>query len=325
MAVFTPVSDDDARVLLTSYSLGEFVSLRGIAAGIENTNYFLTTTAGEYVLTIFEVLTFDQLPFYIELMHHLAKDGVQVPSPQTRRDASRISSLHGKPAAIVTKLPGSFEAAPTQKHCALAGNTLARAHLSGQSFKIVQPNLRGLPWWEQTAPVVLPYLKGELQALLSDTLNEQITLAKTQLWADLPAGPSHCDLFRDNVLFAGTHTVPEMGGLIDFYFAGCDTWLFDVAVSVNDWCISRPDGAFVPELLEAWLCAYAKVRPFTTAEHEAWPAMLRGAALRFWLSRLYDFYLPRPAQTLKPHDPTHFERVLMTRTSSPIPALPKEI
>ena len=325
MAVFTPVSDDDARALLCCYSLGEFVSLRGIAAGIENTNFFLTTTLGKYVLTIFEVLTAEQLPFYIELMHHLAKGGVPVPFPQTRKDGARISTVHGKPSAIVTRLAGSDEPEPTTLHCALAGETLAKAHIVGQNFEIVQPNLRGLSWWEKTAPVVLPFLTPELQRLLKNTLAEQQTLAQTAEWLNLPKGPAHCDLFRDNVLFAGTHASPKMGGLIDFYFAGCDTLLFDVAVSVNDWCITRPEGEFVPELANAWLKAYAKVRPFTADEHRAWPAMLRGAALRFWLSRLYDFHLPRSAQTLKPHDPTHFERVLIARTTGSIPALPKEI
>ena len=325
MAVFTPVSDEDARALLASYALGEFVSLRSIAAGIENTNFFLTTTSGEYVLTIFEVLTAEQLPFYIELMHHLAKNGVPAPFPQTRLDGSRLSSLYGKPAAIVSRLVGEHESEPTPAHCKLAGETLAHMHLAGNNFEIVQPNLRGLSWWEHTAPIVLPFLTPALQTLLNSTLNEQRALAMTEQWTNLPRGPAHCDLFRDNVLFAGTHSSPKMGGIIDFYFAGCDTWLFDVAVSVNDWCITQPDGQFVPALLEAWLNAYAKVRPFTHDEHQAWPAMLKGAALRFWLSRLYDFHLPRPAQTLKPHDPKHFERVLIARSSGTIPALPKEI
>lgn len=325
MAVFTPVSDDDARALLTSYSIGELVSLRGIAAGIENTNFFLTTTQGEFVLTIFEVLTAAQLPFYIELMHHLAKDGIPVPHPQTRSDGVRISNMHGKPCAIVSRLPGGYEPAPTTKHCALAGQTLARAHLAGMNFSIKQPNLRGLAWWEKTAPVVLPFLNSALQELLVKSLQEQRTLSTSKDWSDLPSGPAHCDLFRDNVLFSGTHESPQMGGLIDFYFAGCDTWIFDVAVCINDWCISRADGEIVPELAQAWLESYSKVRPFTPAESKVWPAMLRGAALRFWLSRLYDFYLPRPAQTLKPHDPTHFERVLIARTTGSIPALPKEI
>lgn len=322
MAVFTAVSDADARTLLTQFDLGDLVSLRGITAGIENTNYFLATTRGEFVLTLFEVLTQAQLPFYIELMHHLATRGVPVPQPQTLRDGSRLTTLHGKPCAIVSRLPGGYEPAPGAAHCALAGSTLARAHLAARDFPLQQPNLRGLNWWLETAPKVLPFLDPDQTQLLTHELAAQQRAATSPVWQDLPAGPAHCDLFRDNVLFAGTFDNPLMGGFIDFYFAGCDTWLFDVAVSVNDWCIERDNGHFVPELVESWLAAYAEVRPFTDDERAAWPTMLRAAALRFWLSRLYDFYLPRPAQTLKPHDPRHFERVLRARHRADLPALP---
>jgi len=322
MAVFTSVSDDDARALLAHYQLGELVSLRGITAGIENTNYFLHTTRGEYVLTLFEVLTQAQLPFYIELMHHLAQRRIPVPEPQTLRDGTRLTTLNGKPCAIVTRLPGGYEPAPGPAHCALIGATLARAHLAGRDFSIVQPNLRGLAWWQQTAPKVLPFLDAAPAELLRAELAAQTEAAAQPAWRELPSGPAHCDLFRDNVLFAGTFDDPLMGGIIDFYFAGWDRWLFDVAVSLNDWCIVRDTGEFVPELAQAWLAAYAAERPFTSAERAAWPLMLRAAALRFWVSRLYDFYLPRPAQTLKPHDPRHFERVLRARHRNAPPPLP---
>lgn len=324
MAVFTQVSDDDARLLLREYTLGDFRSLKGIAAGIENSNFFLTTTQGEFVLTVFEVLTREQLPFYIELMNHLAQRSIPVPHPMTRRDGLRISSLHGKPAAIVTKLPGSYEPKPSVVHCAIAGATLARAHKAGQDFGLIQPNLRGLSWWEQTAPIVKPFLIPTLASLLEQSLEEQRALAQTTDYQSLPTGPSHCDLFRDNVLFAGTAQSPVMGGFIDFYFAGVDAWVFDVAVSVNDWCIEHASGVFYPDHVNAWLNAYAQIRPFTEAEQRVWPAILRAAALRFWISRLFDFYLPRPAQTLKPHDPTHFERILTQRTTGAMMALPKE-
>jgi len=324
MAVFTQVSENDARALLADYAIGDFLALKGIAAGIENSNFFLTTSQGEYVLTVFEVLKAEQLPFYIELMNHLAQQAIPVPQPQTRLDGKRLSTLHGKPAAIVSKLPGSFEVKPSRLHCAISGSTLARAHLAGKDFGIPQPNLRGLAWWEQTAPTVLPFLNQSLAQRLKVALAEQQALALTADYMSLPRGPSHCDLFRDNVLFAGTYEAPVMGGFIDFYFAGVDTWIFDVAVSVNDWCIEHSNGVLQPDLLESWLSAYAAVRPFTDAERQVWPAMLRGAALRFWISRLYDFYLPRPAQTLKPHDPGHFERILIERTTGAISALPKE-
>jgi len=322
MAVFTPVSDDDARALLTRYDLGELVSLRGITAGIENTNFFLATTRGEYVLTLFEVLTQAQLPFYIELMHHLATRDIPVPKPQTLLDGTRLTRFKDKPCAIVSRLDGGYEPAPGPSHCRLAGQTLARVHLAAADFDIQQPNLRSLSWWEQTAPVVHPFLSESQQIMLTETLDEQRQLALSPAYRALARGPSHCDLFRDNVLFAGTSESPRMGGIIDFYFAGWDTWLFDVAVGVNDWCIDRNTGVFDGESVSAWLQAYAQVRPFTDEERAAWPAMLRGAALRFWLSRLYDYYLPRAAQTLKPHDPRHFERVLQARRSHPAPTLP---
>jgi homoserine kinase type II len=300
------------------------VSLKGIAAGIENSNYFLQTSSSEYVLTIFEVLKAEQLPFYIELMHHLAERGIPVPKPQTRLDGNRLTILHQKPAAVVSKLPGAYIASPNAAHCALTGATLARAHLAAADFSIKQPNLRGLAWWQQTAPIVLPFLSESASKLLTNSLAEQIAIGQSADWKSIPKGPSHCDLFRDNVLFAGTNESPILGGFIDFYFAGVDAWLFDVAVCLNDWCIEQRTGKFKPELVDAWLTAYSRIRPFTSQEKRLWPALLRAAALRFWISRLYDFYLPRPAQTLKPHDPTHFERILTQRTLSPIPDLPKD-
>lgn len=322
MAVFTPVSEADARELLTRYSIGEFISLRGITAGIENTNYFLETTLGSYVLTLFEVLTQEQLPFYIELMHHLASKGVPVPQPQELKTGERLTRFKDRPCAIVTRLSGGYEASPSSEHCRQIAATLARAHMAAADFPIRQPNLRGLDWWQKTAPAVLPFLEPAQALLLQDVLDEQSELVQSATYRALPNGPSHCDLFRDNVLFDGTFEMPRLGGIIDFYFAGCDTWLFDVAVSVNDWCIDRITGALKPELVSAWLSSYAAVRPFTAEEREAWPRILQAAALRFWISRLYDFHLPRPAQTLKPHDPTHFERVLTQRRMNPAPALP---
>jgi len=317
MAVFTSVSLDDARALLARYDLGEFVSLRGITAGIENTNYFLNTTRGEYVLTLFEKLSMAQLPFYIELMHHLAAKGVAVPSPQSLRAGGRITELHGKPTAIVSRLAGGYEPAPGAAHCRIAARTQARTHLGARDFPMAQPNLRGLAWWQETAPHVMPFLTDAQATLLNDEIAAQIAFSQSTDYAELERGPAHCDLFRDNVLFAGTSEDPVMGGVIDFYFAGCDAWLFDVAVAVNDWCIVRETGVLVPELAQAWIEAYGAERAYTEAEHRAWPMMLRAAALRFWISRLYDFYRPREAETLKPHDPTHFERILRLRREAP--------
>src|SRR5690606_10342983 len=193
MAVFTPVSEHDAQQLLTAYALGELVSLRGITAGIENTNYFLGTTQGEFVLTLFEVLTHEQLPFYIELMHHLATHKIPVPKPQTLRDGTRLTTLHGKPCAIVSRLSGGYEPDPSVAHCALAGETLASAHLAARNFSIVQPNLRGLSWWQETIPKVQPFLSPAQATLISSVLNEQSRFAASDTYAALPSGPAHCD------------------------------------------------------------------------------------------------------------------------------------
>lgn len=322
MAVFTPVSDSDAQQLLTRYSIGDLVSLRGIAAGIENTNYFLTTTKGEFVLTLFEVLTEQELPFYIELMHYLANRAIPAPQPQTMHDGTRLTVLNGKPCTIVTRLSGGYEPDPSPAHCGLAGETLARMHLAAHDFHIHQPNLRSLDWWKTTVPLVRPFLNPSQTELIDTSLKLQIDLSETDAYGLLPRGPSHCDLFRDNVLFDGTFEQPRMGGFIDFYFGGWDAWLFDVAVSVNDWCINRDTGAFQPEKLQAWLKAYSDIRPFTPEERHCWPLILQAAALRFWISRLYDYHMPRPAETLKPHDPRHFERILQMRTTVPITSLP---
>lgn len=321
MAVFTPVSESDANQLLADYDLGTLVSLTGISAGIENSNFFLTTSQGEFVLTVFEVLEAAQLPFYVELMHHLASRQVPVPMPQTRRDGVRISNLHDKPAIIVTRLAGEWVRQPSAAHCEIAARTMAQSHLAAKDFVIYQPNLRGLDWWKITAPKVIHHLSRNQRDLLEQALLTQIELAADGKLDTLPAGPAHCDYFRDNVLFTGTPESPQMGGVIDFYFAGCDYWLFDLAVAVNDWCVDTETGELDPVRLSAWLRGYTSIRSFEPAERAVWPQILRAAALRFWISRLFDFYNPRPAETLKPHDPTQFERILRLRTEAVIEPL----
>jgi homoserine kinase type II len=321
MAVFTSVTENQARELLQDYDLGTLESLTGIAAGIENTNYFLDTDRGHYVLTIFEVLTDQQLPFYVELMHRLATREVPVPMPQTRRDGSRIAQLHDKPAIIVSKLPGQWVRQPTAPHCRLAAMTMARMHLAAQDFENQQPNLRGLTWWQATAPKLTHYLTDSQRELLWQALSEQSEIAQRGALESLPRGSAHCDFFRDNVLFTGTEDNPVMGGVIDFYFAGCDHWLFDIAVAINDWCIERDSGKLQPELVQSFLAAYQTIRPLTASERRVWPCMLRAAALRFWISRLYDYHRPRPAETLTPHDPDHFERILRMRMTQAVPEI----
>jgi len=316
MAVFTEVSPTEASELLRRLQLGTLTELRGIEGGIENTNYFATTDQGEYVLTLFERLSAEQLPFYLHLMKHLAHAGIPVPDPQADQDGDILHTVAGKPAAVVNKLRGKSQLAPRPVHCAALGTLLARMHLAGRDYDRRQPNLRGLPWWNETVPVVLPHLDARQAALLQSELAYQNHVAASSAYAALPRGPVHADLFRDNAMFDGE----ELTGFFDFYFAGVDTWLFDLAVCLNDWCIDLDNGAHDPERATALLQAYQAVRPLSAEERALLPAMLRAGALRFWISRLWDFHLPREAAMLKPHDPTHFERVLRQRLAHPVHA-----
>jgi len=317
MAVFTAVSLDDITQWIKQFPLGKALALKGIASGIENSNFFITTERGEYVLTIFENLSFEQLPFYLNLMRHLAERGVLVPAPVANDRGELIAALHGKPASIVSKLEGSSQMAPQAVHCAEVGAMLAKMHLAAQDFPLEQPNLRGLAWWNETTPKVMRFLSDSNAHLLRSEMHFQEAFASCEHYQALPRGPVHADLFRNNVMFVGE----RLTGFFDFYFAGCDTWLFDVAVTVNDWCIDNDSGVLDEVRVRAMLDAYHAVRPFSAHEQASWQAMLRAAALRFWLSRLYDFYQPREAEMLTPHDPGHFERILRERIATPAPGL----
>lgn len=317
MAVFTPVSLDDLKSWITQFPLGNALAIRGIESGIENSNFFITTDKGEYVLTIFEKLTFEQLPFYLNLMRHLAQRGVLVPEPIASSNGDIINPLCGKPASIVTKLEGKWQLHPTPLHCSAVGAMLAKMHLAAQDFPMSQPNLRGIDWRRETAPIVEPYLSNDNRKLLREEMAYQDDFAATGTYHALTVGPVHADLFRNNVMFDGD----KLTGFFDFYFAGCDTWLFDVAVTANDWCIDLESGELNLDRIRALLDAYHAVRPFTQHEQQAWQPLLRAAALRFWLSRLYDFHLPRDAEMLTPHDPVHFERILRLRVAKTAPSL----
>jgi homoserine kinase type II len=327
VAVYTQVSTGQARQLMRSLKLGELTQLQGCASGIENTNYFVSTERDglvlEYVLTLFERLTEHQLPFYLGLMKHLANRQIPVPNPQPNARGELVLHVNGKPAAVVNKLPGCSELSPGISHCAQVGAMLARLHQAGRDFDQQQPNLRALPWWNDTVPVVLPYLTASQATLIQAELAFQNHIAASSSYAALPRGPIHADLFRDNVMFDSIHGTPLLSGFIDFYFAGVDTWLFDLAVALNDWCIDLPSHTHQASLAHAFIAAYNTVRPLQAAERELLPAMLRAAALRFWITRLWDFYLPRQASLLTAHDPGHFEQVLRMRATRPLayPAL----
>lgn len=322
MAVFTVVSPDQAQNLLSTLGLGEVTALDGIKGGIENTNYFVSASqdgqpAQTYVLTLFERLSAEQLPFYLSLMQHLAAHGIPVPNPKANDSGAIVHTVAGKPAALVNKLAGTSQLAPQTVHCAELGNTLARMHLAGQSFDMAQPNLRGLSWWNTTVPTVLPHTSAQQRALLLQELALQNHVAASSAYAALPRGPVHADLFRDNVMFEGD----TLTGVFDFYFAGVDAWLFDLSVCLNDWATHLDTGEWDLQRAQALLDAYQAVRPLTSAERTLLNPMLRAAGLRFWISRLWDFYLPREASMLKPHDPTHFERIARARATKPLELL----
>ncbi|MBC7698996.1 homoserine kinase [Aquabacterium sp.] len=313
MAVFTEVSPLEASGLISVLGLGAVQSLQGATSGIENTNYFVSTDQGDYVLTLFERLTFEQLPFYLALMRHLAERGIPVPAPQADEHGVILHTLKGKPAAVVTRLKGRNQLAPQAADCAQVGAMLARMHLAAQDYPPHQPNLRGLAWWNETIPVVAPYLDPTQRELIESELAYQQALAASPAYQGLPQGAIHADLFRDNVMFDG----PALSGFFDFYFAGCDTFGFDIAVCLNDWCIDLATGQLDPARAHAFVAAYDEQRRLSDDELALLPALLRAAALRFWTSRLWDFHLPRDAAMLQAHDPTHFERVLTQRRQTP--------
>ncbi|WP_088282286.1 homoserine kinase [Ideonella sp. A 288] len=317
MAVFTPVGADEARALARRLGAGEWQSMQGIGAGIENTNYFVETDRGRWVLTVFERLSFSQAPFYLGLMQHLARRGLPVPEPLADADGALVHAVAGKPAALVNALPGHHQHAPDGHHCGQLGAMLARMHGAVADFALQQPNLRGLAWWLDIAPRVRPHLDAGQQALLDGELAFQQALADSPAAQALPRGAVHADLFRDNVLFDGLPGHEKLTGCLDFYFAGIDSFGYDLAVCLNDWCIDPDSGHLDGDRAAQLLAAYERVRPLHANEVRLMPALLRAAALRFWLSRLGDWHLPREADLLQPKDPAHFERVLRQRIAEP--------
>jgi homoserine kinase type II len=310
LSVYTPVSDVELTDWLKNYSVGRLVACEPIEAGIENTNYFVSTAQGRYVLTLFERLPADELPFYLDLMAHLARHGIPCPAPIADLSDQYLGRLNGKPAALVTRLPGRSIESPGAAHCEELGALLARMHLAGRSYSAYLENPRGPKWWRFAAREVMGFLTKPQQALLEAELSYQ----SEHRFPDLPRGPVHADLFRDNALFEDG----RICGVIDFYFAGVDCLLYDLAVCANDWCLES-EYKLDPARVRGLLTAYQALRPFGTAEPEAWPVMLRAAALRFWLSRLYDFHLPRPGMLVHAHDPEHFRHVLESRIAAPAP------
>jgi homoserine kinase type II len=323
MAVYTTVSLEQAQSLCSQLNLGNAVSLEPIAGGIENTNYFLFTqleglAPTKRVLTLFERLMPEQLPYYLGLMQHLAAAGIPVPDPVAGLGSGHplVHGLCGKPTSVVSCLQGKSELNPGPEHCRQLGGTLARMHLAARTFDPVQPNLRGLDWWNATATGLFKHLESGQRKLLQHELAHQNHMAQSAAHQALPRAAVHADLFRDNVMFVNNEQgQPQLSGVFDFYFAGHDSLLFDLCVALNDWAIDLATGHWKRANAHALLSAYQVVRPLQAAERALFHTQLRAAALRFWISRLWDWHQPREASLLKPHDPAHFERVLTQRST----------
>ena len=312
MSVYTTVTAEDLDAWLARYTVGTLTEIAPIAAGIENTNYFVTTEKGRFVLTLYERLPAAELPFYLNLMAHLARAGVEVPAPEPDRTGALFSLLNGKPAGLVARADGASIKVPDVAHCAAVGDALARLHVASQSYRPRLTNRRGPAWWRQMARVVRPFLSAEQEALLAAEIKFQTGFGKGRM----PKGAIHGDLFCNNVLFHDD----RVAGIIDFGFAATDFFAYDLAITVNDWCIAGR-GALDPARTTVLTGAYERARPVTDDERQQWPALLRAAALRFWVSRLHDLHLPRPGELTHAHDPSEYERILRDRVDT-MPAFP---
>jgi len=305
MAVYTEVSDDALTAFLTAYDIGEAVAFRGIAEGVENSNYMLRTTTGDFILTLYEKRVDPaDLPWFLGLMAHLATQGVTCPQPVHGRDGSALRMLADRHAAITTFLPGVWPRRPQLSHCGPLGAALGGLHAAGASYPPVRPNALGPTGWApllarslSRADEVAPDLGAELSAVL-----ERLLAAWPR---DLPVGQIHADLFPDNVFFLDG----RISGLIDFYFAATDILAYDLAICLNAWCF-EPDGAFNVTRGRALISAYQAVRPLSDAEAAALPILAEGAALRFLLTRLYDWLYRPPGALVTPKDPMEYLKKL---------------
>jgi homoserine kinase type II len=305
MAVYTEIGDDELRAFTAQYDIGEVLSCKGIAEGVENSNFLLTTARGNFILTLYEKRVARQdLPFFIALMDHLAHHGVACPTPVRARDGGALRELCGRPAAIVTFLNGMWPRRIDPSHCAGLGAALARLHLAGASFPLMRANDLGPAGWRRVYAGCAARA-GELQPGLAEEIEAELAFFASAWPGDLPKGVIHADLFPDNVFFHDH----ELSGLIDFYFACTDFFAYDIAICLNAWCF-EPDLSF--NVTKARLLAgnYGKVRPLDPAERAALPLLARGSALRFLLTRLYD-WLNQPAGALvRPKDPIEFLKKL---------------
>ena len=316
MAVYTEVSDDALRSFLADFDIGELVAFRGIAEGVENSNYSLRTSAGDFILTLYEKRVDPvELPWFLGLMEHLAKRGISCPLPVHGRDGVALRMLCGRHAAITTFLPGVWPRRVQQMHCAPLGAALAALHRAGADYPPTRANALGPAGW---APLLARSLSdgGAAAETLQPGLGAELGSALRGIlavWpAALPRGHIHADLFPDNVFFLDGH----LSGLIDFYFAATDTLAYDLAVCLNAWCF-EPDLSFNVTKSRAFLNAYAATRPLTDAEWAALPVLCQGAAIRFALTRLFDWINTPPGAMVTRKDPMEYVRRLRFHLTAP--------
>jgi len=305
MAVYTEVGDDELARFVAEYDIGAVTSCKGIAEGVENSNYLLRTERGSYILTLYEKrVKPEDLPFFLGFMEHLARSGIACPTPLHARDGKALRVLCGRPAAIVTFLDGMWPRQVAPAHCRLLGEAMARMHLAGAGFPMHRVNALSLPGWRKLAEACLPRA-GEVRADLAPLIRDELDFLATRWPADLPSGMIHADLFPDNVFFLAD----KVSGIIDFYFACNDFFAYELAICLNAWCFER-DGDFNATKALLLLQSYRAVRPISAAETAALPILARGSALRFLLTRLYD-WLNHPAGAfVKPKDPLEYARKL---------------
>jgi homoserine kinase type II len=301
LSVFTKVTHAELVAFLRQYPLGELLGFQGIGEGVENTNYFVDTADGRWVLTLFERLNHEDLPFFLGLMDHLASRGFPSAMPAHTRDGDNLTRLNGKPAALVRRLSGQSVLFPSMAQCQAVGRVLGDLHVFAAAYAGRCANPRGVQWRADTGAAVLDKVDPPTRTLIQEALSEDQQTA----WKALPQGVIHADLFKDNVLFVEE----RLTGVIDFYYACNDAWLYDLGVTVNDWC-TEPDGRLNPPRYHALVDAYRARRELERSEHDAWQRVLRAAALRFWLSRLYDWHFPREGDVVHVKNPDQYRRIL---------------
>src|SRR5918993_4623905 len=310
MAVYTDVAAEDLTNFLADYDLGDLRSYKGIAEGVENSNFLVRTSGGNFILTLYEKrVAAGDLPFFLGLMEHLAARGLTCPQPVKNRGGAVLGTVAGRPAAIVTFLDGMWIRRPSAAHCAAVGQALARLHLAGSAFPMRRKNALSVEGWRPLYETCRQRANN-VQPELRDFLSRELDHLEAAWPRELPQGVIHADLFPDNVFFLGD----QLSGLIDFYFACTDTLAYDVAVCLNAWCFES-DHSFNVTKSRALLAGYASVRPLSPAETDAMPLLARGAALRFLLTRLVDWLNVPPGAFVKPKDPLEYVRKLRFQQS----------